>query len=290
MTVHSYVPSCSASCSACLSALLPQQKRLSAPALAVGDGAREPPPSFTPPQSTSPSSPAQMQALSAFLLVPRPTQSAYIPTSDVDGGVQDEWVALTRNLTLVSARAATEQGIVLGDNREEVMMVRILNMTPLSLGVHGIKADDIALHLRVMQNLDEPPQPSTLLYSYAQHFHHGVQASPEVHIDNTTLRLLNPHTNEPGLLSSRVTPPAAVAFLRAPSPPAMPTPPLNIAPLPSRSPSNAPHIATPPLIRQELQQPQQSLGSTRRSRFTMGPRPDCDKCRLGVPGHYAHFD
>jgi hypothetical protein len=27
-----------------------------------------------------------------------------------------------------------------------------------------------------------------------------------------------------------------------------------------------------------------------RSRFTMGPRPDCEKCRRGVPGHYAHFD
>ncbi|KAI0048547.1 hypothetical protein FA95DRAFT_1571826 [Auriscalpium vulgare] len=29
--------------------------------------------------------------------------------------------------------------------------------------------------------------------------------------------------------------------------------------------------------------------AARRLRFTMGPRPDCEKCRLGVPGHYAHF-
>jgi len=25
-------------------------------------------------------------------------------------------------------------------------------------------------------------------------------------------------------------------------------------------------------------------------RFTMGPRSDCEKCRLGVKGHWAHFD
>ncbi|KAI0070355.1 hypothetical protein K474DRAFT_1670166 [Panus rudis PR-1116 ss-1] len=33
--------------------------------------------------------------------------------------------------------------------------------------------------------------------------------------------------------------------------------------------------------------------STRRrpqQKFTMGPRADCEKCRLGVKGHYAHFD
>ncbi|PSS22647.1 hypothetical protein PHLCEN_2v3013 [Hermanssonia centrifuga] len=29
---------------------------------------------------------------------------------------------------------------------------------------------------------------------------------------------------------------------------------------------------------------------TRRQRFTMGPRSDCEKCRLGVPGHWMHFD
>jgi hypothetical protein len=27
-----------------------------------------------------------------------------------------------------------------------------------------------------------------------------------------------------------------------------------------------------------------------KKRFRMGPRTDCEKCRLGVPGHYAHFD
>ncbi|KAJ7592705.1 hypothetical protein C8J56DRAFT_779214 [Mycena floridula] len=27
----------------------------------------------------------------------------------------------------------------------------------------------------------------------------------------------------------------------------------------------------------------------RRQRFTMGYRSDCEKCRLGLKGHYMHF-
>lgn len=95
------------------------------PALAVGGGAREPFPSFKPPQSTSPLSPAQVQTSSAVLLVPRPPQSAYIRAADAEGSIQDEWVALTRNLTLLSARGTTELEVDISGSREETMMVRI---------------------------------------------------------------------------------------------------------------------------------------------------------------------
>ena len=144
-----------------------------------------------------------------------------------------------------------------------------------------------------MQNLDEHPQPSALLYSHAQHLQHGAQESPLVGVDHMAPHLLNPQINVPALNlpSSHVTLPAAVAFLRAPSPPTMPTPPLCTAPLPSHSPFISAGIGTPPVARLESQPLQQTLSSpARRSRFTMGPRPDCDKCRSGVPGHYAHFD
>lgn len=33
-----------------------------------------------------------------------------------------------------------------------------------------------------------------------------------------------------------------------------------------------------------------SASSNRKQRFTMGPRSDCEKCRLGVKGHWMHFD
>ncbi|KAJ3542817.1 hypothetical protein NM688_g5934 [Phlebia brevispora] len=41
--------------------------------------------------------------------------------------------------------------------------------------------------------------------------------------------------------------------------------------------------------------PEQALSAsisipTRKQRFTMGPRADCEKCRLGVPGHWMHID
>lgn len=93
------------------------------PALAVGDGAREPPSSFTPPYSTSPLTPAQVQTPSTVLLVPGPVQPAYIRAPDADGVIQEEWVALTRNLTLLSARASNELEVDLSGSREETMMV-----------------------------------------------------------------------------------------------------------------------------------------------------------------------
>ncbi|KAI0317855.1 hypothetical protein OF83DRAFT_92710 [Amylostereum chailletii] len=31
-------------------------------------------------------------------------------------------------------------------------------------------------------------------------------------------------------------------------------------------------------------------GPDRKPRVTMGPRADCEKCRLGVKGHWMHFD
>lgn len=33
-----------------------------------------------------------------------------------------------------------------------------------------------------------------------------------------------------------------------------------------------------------------SPSSSRKQRFTMGPRADCEKCRLGVKGHWMHLD
>jgi hypothetical protein len=32
-----------------------------------------------------------------------------------------------------------------------------------------------------------------------------------------------------------------------------------------------------------------NTNSPRKQRFTMGPRTDCEKCRLGVKGHWVHY-
>ena len=260
------------------------------PAFAVGDGVREPPPSFTPPHSTSPLSSVQVQTPSAILPVPGSAHSAYIRAADADGTIQDEWVDLTRSLTLLSARGSTELDIDISGSREETMMVGISNTTALLLRLHSSELMASRYSVTCHQNLDELPQPSTHLHP---HFQHGVQESPDIYIGHMAPQLMNSYNNTPatGFSSSRVTPPAAVAFLRAPSPPTMPTPPLCSTPLPSHPPFNAARVGTALLVRQEpQQQPLLLPGPMRRSRFTMGPRPDCDKCRLGVPGHYAHFE
>ncbi|EMD34498.1 hypothetical protein CERSUDRAFT_117345 [Gelatoporia subvermispora B] len=48
------------------------------------------------------------------------------------------------------------------------------------------------------------------------------------------------------------------------------------------------HAATPSPVHRD---PNASLPpSARRQRFTMGPRADCEKCRMGVKGHWMHVD
>lgn len=48
------------------------------------------------------------------------------------------------------------------------------------------------------------------------------------------------------------------------------------------------HAATPSPVHRD---PSASLpASVRRQRFTMGPRADCEKCRMGVKGHWMHVD
>ncbi|KAI0060791.1 hypothetical protein BV25DRAFT_1827332 [Artomyces pyxidatus] len=59
----------------------------------------------------------------------------------------------------------------------------------------------------------------------------------------------------------------------APAPPALQHPSAFMLSAP------VPVAATPPLSE-----------APRRPRFTMGPRADCEKCRLGVKGHSVHFD
>jgi hypothetical protein len=53
-------------------------------------------------------------------------------------------------------------------------------------------------------------------------------------------------------------------------------------PLPTSQPSPTPSVAMFPT--------NSSPVTSRKQRFTMGPRSDCEKCRLGVKGHWMHFD
>ena len=97
----------------------------------------------------------------------------------------------------------------------------------------------------------------------------------------------------PQVLSPRLVLPQATTtgYLQTSDHVAIPTPPIGTAILPPHSPFSGGCADSTTLdIREQQPTQQQQQVPLRRSRFTMGPRPDCEKCRLGVPGHYAHFD
>ncbi|KAF8271809.1 hypothetical protein EI94DRAFT_489129 [Lactarius quietus] len=135
-------------------------------------------------------------------------------------------------------------------------------------------------------NLDEPPRPPTRLYSHAPRFQYDEQTK----IHNVTT--LHHHSCIPILvhlcqsfyLRGLPSPSDSDRILADTRPCLIPTPPMHTVILPPHS------LFTAPLDLPEPQPSQQQQAPPRRSRFTMGPRPDCEKCRLGVPGHYAHFD
>ncbi|KAH9055901.1 hypothetical protein EDB87DRAFT_1269330 [Lactarius vividus] len=238
-------------------------KRLS---LAVNERTRDSPLSFQSPQTASPTSPARTQSLSTVVLVQKPAQSVCIPSADADASVQDEqWVALTRNLTLLPTQCSAELETAWSSNGENTM------------------------------NLDETPRSSTRLCSHDQRFQCGACEQTKTHTsDNTVPPLVHsgPCSSMPNVLSPRLAlpPVTATGYLQTPDPVTIPTPLIGSAILPPHSPFSSGCVNTMLLYLRESQPSQQQQAPPRRSRFTMGPRPDCEKCRLGVPGHYAHFD
>ncbi|KDQ59510.1 hypothetical protein JAAARDRAFT_205547 [Jaapia argillacea MUCL 33604] len=73
-------------------------------------------------------------------------------------------------------------------------------------------------------------------------------------------------------------------FASASQPPSFSAQP-DSSPEPLRSPWNA---SSPP--RGSTDQISSPTPTSRKQHFTMGPRADCEKCRLGVKGHWMHFD
>ncbi|KAN0126178.1 hypothetical protein V8E53_015280 [Lactarius tabidus] len=216
-------------------------KRLSTPILAIGDNPCDSPLTFQSPHT--------------------PVQSVCVSSSvGADASVQDEqWVALTRNLTLLPAQYHAEHDTAWSNNEENTM------------------------------NLDEPHRPSARLYQHAPRFQYETGEETKIHItNNATPSLVHPN---PCTSPRLVLPPAtATGYLQTSDHVAIPTPPIGTATLPPHSPFTGGFADTTPLDLRESQPTQQQQAPLRRSRFTMGPRPDCEKCRLGVPGHYAHFD
>jgi hypothetical protein len=216
----------------------------------------------------------------------KPVHSVFVSSSDAS--VQDEqWVALTRNLTLLPAQCHTEHETTWSNNGVNTM-VRIF--FPIRLA--RLLSHFHTFVLCYPQNLDEPLRLSNRLYSHATPRFQHEQSKIHITDNNTAAPILvhpNPCPPMSNVFSSQLTLPPATAtgYLQTSDHVAIPTPPISTVMLPSHSPfSGGCGDTTPP----DSHPSQQQQMPPRRSRFTMGPRPDCEKCRLGVPGHYAHFD
>lgn len=137
-------------------------------------------------------------------------------------------------------------------------------------------------HDRLSMDEDEPmsnpcpppnyPQPSTSI--------HGVTtASFLYHSPELQSTLFSPvlHPSE----SSRAFSPIV--------PSATPVPSLQTQ---DSTPPSSSTLSVPIFSTVQIRPDQIALPSspTKKQRFTMGPRSDCEKCRLGVPGHYSHLN
>ncbi|KAI0373325.1 hypothetical protein BV20DRAFT_805681 [Pilatotrama ljubarskyi] len=139
-----------------------------------------------------------------------------------------------------------------------------------------------------------PPRPSCLSVrapspSSSQYFHPPSAGYPS---SKATLQAQNPN---------RLQIPAIQIQAATPSPVQMFTQPLLDSPPVASSASNpafnfedttmcSPSTTSSPSAEFRAQEQIPTPTGTKRQRFTMGPRADCELCRLRVKGHYMHFD
>ncbi|KAH8117523.1 hypothetical protein DFH11DRAFT_1505119 [Phellopilus nigrolimitatus] len=227
----------------------------------------------------------------------------------------DEMVHQTRELSLHSpALGNGEQVPRVGDEslgygtREDVQMVRAERRGDHQRAVthHFLQNEDNYCPMFTSQiNAQEhntPPIPalhkpeveiSTMATSTPRHQHHcqyptsrpsaqDLVIPPQAEEKSQTLQQLEPHSAPPQIALHPATPlthSEGVPFVpTSPSTPALdhvPSSPMSMDNYPS-SPSS------PSTWRNGVQK--------KRHLVSMGPRGDCEKCRLKVPGHWMHFD
>ncbi|KAA1471294.1 hypothetical protein DENSPDRAFT_929449 [Dentipellis sp. KUC8613] len=190
-------------------------------------------------------------------------------------GREEHWVAQTRSLSIEGGRPYGQQ-YPDSDNMDT----------------------DMSMNL----DTDAPPRAIRPLPGASGPSHAHPPSRP--HVPAIHISTSPPLPREPAPLAPF---PAPAHFLSAPSS-AMPTPPLATAamqhfPGPEHAlqpprihiqpASPASPLGQAPAHEQQGQwgpNPNANLNAQRKPRFTMGPRADCEKCRLGVKGHWMHVD
>jgi hypothetical protein len=198
---------------------------------------------------------------------------------------EERWVAQTRYMSIDASSFG--QGTFLNAPTPppagDASMVRRRRFCPRGharslpppSAVQSMDVEDI-----VCNSANYPP----IFIPQSTHSHAPAYHVPEIHVS--------------GAPSSYPTPapsPRPLAFAQPQPHHASPHMGINVAIPPTRTFLRAVHDAaqTPPIADAGMRQlplPMHAPQPQQRARFMMGPRADCEKCRLGVRGHYAHVD
>ncbi|KAM5542566.1 hypothetical protein V8D89_003527 [Ganoderma adspersum] len=195
-------------------------------------------------------------------------------------GSPEDWVSQTQDLRLESPSLEQSRFGTPVDVQGEVHVDEVMVDEPMS-------ENDVILSMlpaRPSLMLPEPPQSQYLrppdaaaLYPHsevAQQFQNANQLPiPSIHVQAATPSPVQLFPPDSVTVNTGDAPPPGPPFAPPPSHDLLCAAPAMFVPPPAE-PSNTTQAAGPP----------------RKQRFTMGPRADCEQCRMRVKGHYMHFD
>ncbi|KIP04805.1 hypothetical protein PHLGIDRAFT_180855 [Phlebiopsis gigantea 11061_1 CR5-6] len=201
--------------------------------------------------------------------LPSPLVSA--PPAVRDRQVSEDWVTRTRTLSIDNINASEGQ---------EVRLPPVVELSSANQDEN--------------MNMDHDES-----MTFSQTLHPATQSSlpahdgfasypPSLSMSNSLSSTFN--TSEASsLLSQHISSTTSLHSYQYPSPLAS-SDSLSVPSPQTHSSSNFPSPAQTPAPAFDQMPAPSTRDTSKKPRFTMGPRADCEKCRLGVPGHWAHFD
>ncbi|PIL30496.1 hypothetical protein GSI_07196 [Ganoderma sinense ZZ0214-1] len=195
-------------------------------------------------------------------------------------GSPEDWVSQTQDLRLESPSLEQSRFSTPVEALGEVRIDEVMVDEPMSENDATVSASPPRPSLM----LPEPPQsqylrpPDTaVLYPHseaAQQFQNPNQMHiPSIHVHAATPSPVQLFPHDSVTVNSGDAPPPGPHFAPPPSHGLPCAAPAMFVPSPGEPPDTT-----------------QAAGPPKKQRFTMGPRADCELCRMRVKGHYMHFD
>ncbi|EJD52880.1 hypothetical protein AURDEDRAFT_110747 [Auricularia subglabra TFB-10046 SS5] len=224
----------------------------------------------------SPSSPSPADQPSKRRVVCSPRTRRRLPPDGASSSGSSDWVAKTHSLRLDSASpfpddAPPGQGLT-----ASISFNRSRATTPTLRA--GMALDEDVQ----MQTDSPPPRPASPALFTPPRAAHDVSQIPQLTLSIPDV----PQTAAAGAPAPFQLDLSSLMLPRINVQPATPSTAAN-----SRSASLAPPSPSPsPMSSIHSPMPWSPAPASAKRRVTMGPRADCEKCRMGVKGHWMHFD